>query len=89
MFITGYNIKDNYNSVSEKIPSKGPAQEGIYALAKKHNVTILTGIVERAKKINFIDDIILVTGNEEKNKSLINESEKLGIKIYSGSTSLQ
>ena len=36
LFITGYNLKDNYNSVSEKIPSKGPAQEGIYALAKKH-----------------------------------------------------
>ena len=54
-------------------------------LKKIFNKTILQLIVERAKKINFIDDIILVTGNEEKNKSLINESEKLGIKIYSGS----
>ena len=59
LFITGYNLKDNYNSVSEKIPSNGPAQEGILALAKKHNITILTGIVERAKKSLFNSAIMI------------------------------
>ena len=59
LFITGYNLKDNYNSVSEKIPSSGPAQEGMLALAKKHNITILTGIVERAKKSLFNSAIMI------------------------------
>ena len=59
LFITGYNLKDNYNSVSEKIPSNGIAQEGMLALAKKHNITILTGIVERAKKSLFNSAIMI------------------------------
>jgi len=62
---------------SKRFPNK--------VLRKIFNKTILQLIVEKAKKINFIDDIILVTGNEEKNKSLIDESKKLGIKIFSGS----
>ena len=53
LFITGYNLKDNYNNVSEVIPGNGQAQEGIKEIAKKHDVTILTGIVERANKSLF------------------------------------
>ena len=59
LFITGYNLKDNYNSVSEEIPCNGPAQEGMLVLAKKHNITILTGIVERAKKSLFNSAIMI------------------------------
>ena len=59
LFITGYNLKDNYNSVSEEIPCNGPAQEGMLVLAKKHNITILTGIVERAKKSLFNSAVMI------------------------------
>ena len=45
LFITGYNLRDNYNDVSEKIPSKGKAQSGICRLAKEYNIHIVTGIV--------------------------------------------
>ena len=53
LFITGYNLKDNYNNVSEVIPGNGPAQNGIKQMAKKYDITILTGIVERANKSLF------------------------------------
>ncbi|MDG1545149.1 MAG: carbon-nitrogen hydrolase family protein [Candidatus Poseidoniia archaeon] len=59
LFITGYNLKDNYNTVSEKIPSKGIAQEGMLSLSKKYNITILTGIVERGKKSLFNSAIMI------------------------------
>ena len=42
LFITGYNLRDNYHSVSELIPSSDTAQEGLLILAKKHDITILT-----------------------------------------------
>ena len=59
LFITGYNLRDNYNNVSEKIPSNSPAQKGMKNLAKKHNITILTGIVERADKSLFNSAIMI------------------------------
>ena len=59
LFITGYNLKDNYNNVSEVIPGNGPAQEGIKEIAKKHDITILTGIVERANKSLFNSAIMI------------------------------
>ena len=59
LFITGYNLRDNYNHVSEKIPSNSPAQEGMKNLAKKYNITILTGLVERANKSLFNSAIMI------------------------------
>lgn len=59
LFITGYNLRDNYNSVSEKIPGKGPAQKGMLALAKKYDITILSGIVERSQKSLFNSAIMI------------------------------
>ena len=47
LFITGYNLRDNYSKVAEEIPSSSKAQKGIANLAKKHNVHIATGIVEK------------------------------------------
>ena len=38
LFITGYNLRDDYNKVAEKIPSQGKAQNGIAKLAKKYNI---------------------------------------------------
>ena len=48
LFITGYNLRDNYNEVAEKIPSNGKAQSGMCTLAKKYDIHIATGIVEKA-----------------------------------------
>tara|TARA_B100001248_G_scaffold255215_1_gene234652 strand:- start:568 stop:1362 length:795 start_codon:yes stop_codon:yes gene_type:complete len=62
LFITGYNLRDNYHKVSEIIPSKDTAQMGILDLAKKHDITILTGIVERSNKSLF--NSAIMTGPE-------------------------
>ena len=59
LFVTGYNLRDNYNSVSEIIPSNDTAQEGLLILAKKHDITILTGIVERSNKSLFNSAIMI------------------------------
>jgi len=54
-------------------------------LKKISNKTILELILERARKIETVDDIILVTGSEGKNKPLIEESKKLKLKFFCGS----
>tara|TARA_B110000881_G_scaffold105980_1_gene93004 strand:- start:94 stop:897 length:804 start_codon:yes stop_codon:yes gene_type:complete len=59
LFITGYNLRDNYNEVAEKIPSSGMAQKGIIELAEKFNTHIITGIVERSGKSLFNSAIIV------------------------------
>ena len=59
LFITGYNLRDNYSKVAEKIPSSGKAQNGIQKLAKKHNIHIITGIVEKKGKSLFNSAIII------------------------------
>jgi predicted amidohydrolase len=59
LFITGYNLRDNYNDVSEKIPSKGKAQSGMCRLAKEYNIHIVTGIVEKAGKSLFNSAILI------------------------------
>ena len=59
LFITGYNLRDNYNSVSESIPSSSAAQDGLLILAKKYDITILTGIVERANKSLFNSAVMI------------------------------
>ena len=59
LFITGYNLRDNYNRVAEKIPSAGNAQKGIENLSKKYNIYILTGIVEKSGKSLFNSAIII------------------------------
>jgi len=59
LFITGYNLRDNYNDVAEKIPGKGKAQTGMYRLAKEYNIHITTGIVEKAGKSLFNSAILI------------------------------
>ena len=59
LFITGYNLRDNYNDVSEKIPGKGKAQSGMCRLAKEYNIHIVTGIVEKAGKSLFNSAILI------------------------------
>ena len=59
LFISGYNLRDNYHSVSELIPSSDTAQEGLLILAKKYDITILTGIVERSNKSLFNSAIMI------------------------------
>ena len=50
LFITGYNLRDNYNEVAERIPSEGKGQAGMCKLAKEYDIHIVTGIVEKAGK---------------------------------------
>lgn len=59
LFITGYNLRDNYSKVAEKIPSSAAAQKGILELAKKFKIHIITGIVERSGKSLFNSAIIV------------------------------
>ena len=59
LFITGYNLRDNYSKVAEEIPSSSKAQEGIINLSKKHNVHIATGIVEKSGKSLFNSAIMI------------------------------
>ena len=59
LFVSGYNLKDNYHAVSETIPSSDIAQDGLLVLAKKYGVTILTGIVERSNKSLFNSAIMI------------------------------
>ena len=59
LFITGYNLRDNYNDVAEKIPSNGKAQTGMCKLAKEYNIHITTGIVEKAGKSLFNSAILI------------------------------
>jgi len=59
LFITGYNLRDNYNDVAEKISDKGKAQSGMCRLAKTYNIHIATGIVEKAGKSLFNSAILI------------------------------
>ncbi|OIR20103.1 MAG: hypothetical protein BEU04_03955 [Marine Group III euryarchaeote CG-Bathy1] len=59
LFITGYNLRDNYNDVAEKIPGNGKAQTGMCKLAKEYNIHITTGIVEKAGKSLFNSAILI------------------------------
>ena len=59
LFITGYNLRDNYNKVAEKIPSSAKAQKGIEKLSRKHKLHIVTGIVEKAGKTLFNSAIVI------------------------------
>lgn len=59
LFITGYNLRDNYHDVAEKIPGKGKAQSGMYRLAKTYNIHIATGIVEKDGKSLFNSAILI------------------------------
>ena len=54
-------------------------------LKKIHDKSILELIVERCKNIENMNKIILVTGQFDKNKQLITESEKLKIEHFCGS----
>ena len=59
LFITGYNLRDNYSKVAEEIPSSSKAQKGIINLSKKYNIHIATGIVEKSGKSLFNSAIMI------------------------------
>ena len=59
LFVTGYNLRDNYNKVAEKIPSSSEAQSKIEALASKYDLHIATGIVEKSGKALFNSAIMI------------------------------
>lgn len=59
---------------SERLPGK--------VLKKICGKSIIELIVERVKKIEKIDKIILVTGSEHQNKQLIEESQKLNLEYF-------
>ena len=59
LFITGYNLRDNYSKLAEEIPSSSKAQKGIINLSKKYNVHIATGIVEKSGKSLFNSAIMI------------------------------
>ena len=59
LFITGYNLRDNYSKVAEEIPSSSKAQKGIINLSKKYNVHVATGIVEKSGKSLFNSAIMI------------------------------
>ena len=44
LFITGYNLRDNYSKIAEQIPSNDVAQKGINELAKKYDILIVSGL---------------------------------------------
>jgi len=46
--------------------------------------TVIELIVERLRQVDNIDDIILVTGSELENKSLIDEAKKLNLTYFCG-----
>jgi len=54
-------------------------------LKKINEKTILNHISDRMKKVNDIDQILLVTGDYQKNALLIKEAQKLGLDFFSGS----
>ena len=59
LFVTGYNLRDGHNQVAEKIPGNGLAQTKIRDLAKKYNIHIITGIVEKSGKSLFNSAILV------------------------------
>lgn len=58
LFLSGYNLRDNYTSLAERIPSEGKAQINVQNLAKKHNVFIVSGIIEKSSNSLFNSAII-------------------------------
>ena len=62
---------------SKRFPAK--------VLKKILGKTVIELIVERLRKIKRIDNIVLVTGPQEKNKLLIDEAKKLNLEYYCGS----
>lgn len=62
---------------SKRLPGK--------VLKKICGKSIIELIVERLRKVQDIDSIILVTGPKEKNESLIDEIERLSISYFCGS----
>jgi len=46
--------------------------------------TVIELIVERLRRVDNIDDIIIVTGSELENKSLIDEAKKLNLTYFCG-----
>ena len=52
LFITGYNLRDDYNKVAEKIPSQVRPKTELLNL-RKNTMFTLTGIVEKVGKTLF------------------------------------
>ena len=62
---------------SERLPGK--------ILKKVCGKTLINIIFERAKKINGVNKIVVVTGTKDKNNNLIEELERLDIDYFCGS----
>ena len=70
LFVTGYNLRDGHNQVAEKIPGNGLAQTKIHDLAKKYNIHIITGIVEKSGKSLFNSVTVYIGSNPDLQQSL-------------------
>jgi spore coat polysaccharide biosynthesis protein SpsF len=62
---------------SSRLPGK--------VLLEVNKKTLLEYLVERVKKINYINKIIIATTNNKKDKKIINLCKKLDIKYFCGS----
>ena len=62
---------------SSRLPGK--------VLLKVNKKTLLEYLIERVKKINFINKIIIATTNNKSDKKIINLCKKLDIKYFCGS----
>lgn len=62
---------------SKRLPGK--------VLKKICDKSVIELVVERARKVSDIDNIIIVTGPKEKNQLLLDESKGLGVDYFCGS----
>lgn len=49
------------------------------------SISILGHIVKRLQQVNFVDEIIIATSNEKNDDPIVDEANKLGVKVYRGS----
>jgi len=71
----------NHVFIQARFDSKRLPGKILYRICGK---SILEIIVEKAKKIKQIDKIVLITGEQNKNKKLIDEANRLGLEVFTG-----
>jgi spore coat polysaccharide biosynthesis protein SpsF len=71
----------NHVFIQARFDSKRLPGKILYNVCGK---SILEIIVEKAKKIEQIDKIILITGEKSKNEKLIDEANRLGLEVFTG-----
>jgi spore coat polysaccharide biosynthesis protein SpsF len=67
--------------IQSRLDSKRLPGKILYRICGK---SILEIIVEKAKKIEQIDKIVLITGEKSKNEKLIDEANRLGLEVFTG-----